>query len=164
MARPYGARETSPTDAHAIPMTDETESQQPAANQGGNKANFLQFMPPFIRDLHARGVDINLDPKTFELQLGGFYGNGHMRLVSTDGGGFVAIDKNGKRTPVATFDELVRLNFEWWQAANTRGRYAAPARPWIDGFRAQGLVKRCVIYVSKENPSVEGEAEGGDAS
>lgn len=158
-ASPYGARGTSTIPPTPTKMTDENTSANTTTAANDNAANFLRFMPPFIKDLHARGVGISLDAKTFELHLSGFYGNGDMRLIIRDDGGFTAVDKNGKQTPVSTFKDLVLLNFDWWQAANTRGRYMAPTRPWIDGFREHNLVKRCVIYVSRDNPSVEGEED-----
>jgi hypothetical protein len=116
--------------------------------------NFLRFMPPFIHDLHRRGVEITLDPKNFELFLSGFYGNGPMRLIYEEKENrFVAVDKNDKRVIVADFSDLVLLNFDWWSQANTRGKYQAPERPWLDGFRDKNLVKRSVIYVKNDNPN-----------
>jgi len=115
---------------------------------------FLQWMPPFIKDIHAKGAQITTG-SDHNLLIGGFYGNGPMILVIDDNGKFFAVDKNKKRVKIAVFDDLVMLNFEWWKAGNTRGKYVAPERPWLDYFRTKNLVKKSVIYV--ENVA-EGDA------
>ena len=81
------------------------------------------------------------------LHLDGFYKNGPMKIDFDDAGGIIAVDRRGRKTAIAHFDDLVQLNFQWWRMGmGKKNEYSIPERPWIDHFIEKKWVKRKVIF------------------
>lgn len=140
-------------------MTDTNESQlnsldtalnpEPAARP---MPGFIQFMPPLVKELFQKNVELTLDANGF-LLLNGFYDNGPLRLQVDEKGRFKAIDKRDRVTPIASYDDLVMINFDWWKITNAASKgkkYTAPNRPWLNSFKDKNLVKRSVIYIEND--------------
>ena len=146
----------------AIEPLDGTDSQlnlddELPPMQISSAPGFLRFMPELIKNLHTMGGKVTLN-EDGSLSLDGFYKNGPMRLEIEDGpaANIIAVNKRGKRVPIATIDDLVRLNYSWWKLSNTRGVFLVPERPWLDQFIEKKWVRKKFIY---EPIDIEGSEE-----
>lgn len=119
---------------------------------------FMRFMPPLIKEMNRRGVPFKLDGASGEIAIAGFYRSGGVSLEIGDGDTITAVDRRNTRTTVSTFDDLVRLNYDWWLRTNgkTGENHLNPDRPWLDEFLTRGMVKRQVIFVPRD------DAPGGE--
>lgn len=106
---------------------------------------YFRFMPPLVQELWNRGAELNLD-RSGEFLIEGFYRNGALRLLERDGQ-MVAIDRRNRESVIQGFDDLARINHQWWCASSKRGQYVVPNRPWLDHFIQNKWAKRQVIYV-----------------
>jgi hypothetical protein len=139
-------------------LSEEEETLPPLPQR--EAPGFLQFLPPFVRELWEKGVALNMDFASGALIIDGFYKHGPMRMVIRDGGKFVAIDQRKRETPIQSYDDLAKLNFAWWRRANTRGQVWTPVRPFHDTFLANKWAKRMVMIVPNEE--VADEIAGSD--
>lgn len=114
-----------------------------------DEKGFMRFMPALIKEMNRRGVPFTLNGGTGEIQLSGFYRAQGVTMEIGEGDAITITDRRGS-TAVATYDDLVMLNFEWWTRSNGRGENVNPDRPWLDEFLSKSLVKRQTIYVAIE--------------
>lgn len=108
---------------------------------------FLRFMPELIKNLHNIGGKITLNDDG-SLSLDGFYRNGPMKMIISDGpkAQIIAVDRRNRKTEISTIDDLVKLNYSWWKLSNRRGVYLVPERPWLDQFIEKKWVRKKFIY------------------
>lgn len=116
---------------------------------------FLRFMPELIKSIHAMGAQFQMSVDGV-LLVDGFYRNGPMRLDLDDHGHLVAIDRRDRKTAIATVDDLIQLNFQWWRMSISKTTYMPPERPWLDKFIEKRWVRRKVIFEPLEG--AEGDA------
>lgn len=115
---------------------------------------FLKYFPTIIQEFHSNGADFKLDGNSGELVFEGFYKNNTLKLVEKNNQ-FVAVDKKGKEYPIRNWDDLCKLNYRFWVAANpvsstSKGVYTEPERPYLDYFIKEKLVERVVMFVPKQ--------------
>jgi hypothetical protein len=140
----------------ALEQTMSSESLAPIPQRAA--PGWLRFMPDVIRSLWDKGATFKMDGNSGEISLDGFYKNGPMRLLLRDEG-VVAIDRRGRETNIAKFEDLVELNFQFWRQANSQKNiYVQPQRPWLDGFLDKKLVKRQVIFIPADESEGESDA------
>ena len=105
-----------------------------------------RVLPQVIEDAIAHEVKVMLTKAGYEID--GFYKLGPVRVEPTADGSLVAIDRKDASTPIKTFDDLVRLNYECWKKSRDKAAaYINPGREWIEEFGRLNLVKRQVIFV-----------------
>lgn len=121
------------------------ESKMPAMND-----SVLWYLPPLLQEIARKGGRFIIDAEG-KIQLDGFYKNGNLTLVPNKDGTLTATDKRNRVTSVSNFEDLVRLNFDWWKASTTKQSYVPPARPWIDHFVDKKWVTRQVIFVPNDD-------------
>lgn len=139
---------TAKTKPSTIAIDDVVDLAPLAPTHDENKG-FMRFMPSLIKEMNRKGVPFTLNGTTGEIQLSGFYRAQGVLMEIGEGDAIRVIDRRGT-TPVKVFDDLVKLNFEWWTRSNARGENLNPDRPWLDEFLEKGWVKRQVVYVPRE--------------
>lgn len=76
------------------------------------------------------------------LVIDGFYKSGEIVLVS-DKKDFIAKARYGEETKITNFDDLVHLNYNWWQRSKDRfDGWKNPEEPWASEMVRLGLVKK----------------------
>lgn len=143
----------------ALPEVEDVDLSKPLAPTHDENKGFMRFMPPLIKEMNRRGVPFNIDGASGEITIRGFYKNGAMTLEIAPNDDIVAIDKNGKRKVLKSFDTLVKLNYDWWRHSTGRGELLSPDRPWLDEFLDKGWVKRKVIFVPRDEQGPGDDAE-----
>lgn len=103
-------------------------------------------LPAIIDEAVRKGIRVMLTPSGYELD--GFYRGGPMRVEPGEEGTMIAIDKKEKQTVLSTFDDLVRLNYDWWKMSrDKRADWVNPGKEWIEEFGRLNLVKRQVMFI-----------------
>ena len=78
--------------------------------------------------------------------LEGFYKSGNVTLVERphDLPTLIAIDRYKEETVIQDVQDIIDLNFDWWERSRTRGvdGWERPAGGWLSLFEAQGLVEK----------------------
>ncbi|HDR8943165.1 TPA: hypothetical protein QDB15_000093 [Burkholderia vietnamiensis] len=143
----------------AFPEVEDVDLSKPLAPTHDENKGFMRFMPALIKEMNRKGVPFSLDGGSGEITIKGFYKNGAMKLEFSPNDDIVAIDKNGKRKVMTSFDALVKLNYDWWRRSTGRGELLSPDRPWLDEFLEKGWVKRQVIFVPRDEQGPGEDAE-----
>ncbi|MCA8148167.1 hypothetical protein [Burkholderia vietnamiensis] len=130
-----------------IPDVDDVDLSKPLAPTHDENKGFMRFMPALIKEMNRKGVPFTIDGNTGIITISGFYKNGPMTLEVEANDDIVAIDKRARRKVMKTYDDLVKLNFFWWQQSTGQGVPRNPDRPWLDAFLDKGWVRRSVIYL-----------------
>lgn len=110
-----------------------------------------RVLPDLIETAIDKGIRVILTKTGYEIE--GFYKGGPMR-VEPEGasGAMAAIDRKDKRVIIKSFDDLARLNYDWWKKSRDKGaEFINPGREWIDEFVRLSLVKRQVIFIPGED-------------
>ncbi|SDG95525.1 hypothetical protein SAMN05216466_106175 [Paraburkholderia phenazinium] len=134
----------------AEPEVEDVDLKPLGPTHDENKG-FMRFMPPLIKLMNRNGVPFNIDGSSGEITIGGFYQNGPMKLEIEANDDIVAIDKRDRRKVLKSYDDLVKLNFDWWRRATGKGNNVNPDRPWLDAFLEKNWVKRQVIFVPRDD-------------
>jgi len=131
---------------------EEVDVLVPLAPTHDENKGFMRFMPPLVKEMNRRGVPFKLDGATGDITIAGFYRSSGVSLEIGDGDAITAVDRRNARTTVTSFDDLVRLNYDWWIRTNgkTGENHQNPDRPWLDEFLTRGMVKRQVIFVPRD--------------
>ncbi|MCA8287616.1 hypothetical protein [Burkholderia vietnamiensis] len=154
-----GTAKVGKAHAAALPEVDDVDLSKPLAPTHDENKGFMRFMPALIKEMNRRGVPFNIDGASGEITIRGFYKNGAMTLEIAPNDDIVAIDKNGKRKVLKSFDTLVKLNYDWWRRSTGRGELLSPDRPWLDEFLDKVWVKRQVIFVPRDEQGPGDDAE-----
>lgn len=117
------------------------------STRGPNFMASRRVLPDLVEVAIEKQVKVTLTKAGYEVD--GFYRLSPMRLEpDAKTGGLIAIDKKDVATPISTFDDLVRLNYECWKKSRDKGAaYITPGREWLEEFARLNLVKRQVIFV-----------------
>lgn len=108
----------------------------------------LRRLPSLILDMIDRNITLDFDIATGIYKIKGFYKNGDMKLEEQEDGRFLAIDKKGEDTEIATVEDIVTLNFEHWKMSGSKGGVYPPLdKPWQNEFENRGYIKRQVTYI-----------------
>lgn len=115
--------------------------------RGPNFMASRRVLPDLVEAAIEKQVKVTLTKAGYEIE--GFYRLSPMRLEpDAKTGGLVAIDKKDVATQIASFDDLVRLNYDCWKKSRDKGAaYINPGREWVEEFARLNLVKRQVIFV-----------------
>ena len=102
-------------------------------------------LPEVIETAVDKGARVILTRTGYEID--GFYRQGTMRVEMDEKGNLVAIDKKEKKTTLRSFDDLVKLNFQWWKVSREKAtEFMTPQKEWLEEFQRMGLVQRVVMY------------------
>ncbi|WP_396329324.1 hypothetical protein [Burkholderia anthina] len=148
-----------PAPAPVAVDTGDVDLSTPLAPTMGEGNTFLRFMPALVKTMNAKGVPFSIDGNTGNINVAGFYNAGGIVLKIGDDDVITAVDRREKTTVAASFDDLVKLNYEWWIRSNGKngaGRIT-PDRPWLDEFLAKGWIKRVVIFVPRDEAPGSGD-------
>lgn len=127
----------------------ETTMQKALSEEAKEEKRVVRFLPEIVEEAVERGAKVIVTKKGFEVD--GFYKMGAMRLEpGLDPQVMWAIDKKEKKTVIKKFDDLVKLNFDWWKKSRDKTEFINPGREWLDEFVRLGLVQRQVIYVPSD--------------
>ena len=119
--------------------------KQPKSEAAPVSKKNARTVPLIIEEAVEKGIRVSLGKTGYEID--GFYKAGGIRIeiVST---GLVAIDKKDKKVPIGSFDDLIRLNYDWWKKSRDKGiDFVNPSKEWLDEFVRLNLVKRQVHYI-----------------
>lgn len=126
------------------------QSKPVAAAKTVGAGRGFRKLPALVEDGLARGIKIFLTTEGYEVE--GFYRNGTVRLAYEGADELVAIDKKDKKVPIKSFDDLVKLNYDWWKKSrDKRAEWVNPGREWQEEFSRLNLVKRQVTFVPGED-------------
>lgn len=146
-----GGSATLPEVAQSAPV--QPRSSGSGGSSSAKAPNFMasrRVLPELVESAIERGIRVVLTKIGYELE--GFYKSGPMRLEPSGDGGLHAVDRKDQATPVKTFDDLVRLNYDCWKKSRDKGAaYINPGKEWLDEFARLNLVKRQVIFVPGED-------------
>ncbi|MCA8448978.1 hypothetical protein [Burkholderia vietnamiensis] len=129
--------------------TGDVDLSKPLAPTHDENKGFMRYLPELLKVMNRKGVPFTLNGATGEIQVSGFYKAGGVTLEIGDDDTITAVDRRA-RNVVATYDDLVRLNYDWWVRSNGRGELLSPDRPWLDAFLEKGWIKRVVIFVPRD--------------
>lgn len=126
--------------------------EKPAEAPERKAPGILRFLPKLIQDAWEKGASFQVDNTTGDVLLDGFYRLGPLRLSLNDEG-IVAHEGSDKKTPILSFNDLVDINYRYWNRVSNRskGSYIHPEQPWLDAFRQRNMVTRTVIFVPNED-------------
>lgn len=126
-------------------LKPENKAIPPAAKTSAAR----RVLPELIETALAAGVKVLLTKTGYEVD--GFYKAGSMRLEPDENGMMMAIDRKDKKVPLKTFDDLVKLNYDWWKSSRTKNvAFMNPGKEWVEEFSRLNLVKRQVSFVPGE--------------
>lgn len=76
------------------------------------------------------------------IKIEGFYKSGIVTLEPQEDGTFIAHSRYNQTNKIESFDDLVRLNYEWWQYSKNRAEFwEKPDLKWGNEMALLGLVK-----------------------
>lgn len=134
-------------EAVSSPKTSAAPKAASAAPGGSAPARVL---PDIVDVAIDKGIRVTLTKAGYEID--GFYKGGPMRVEPDANGNMFAIDRKEKRVALKSFDDLARLNYDWWKRSRDKGAdFINPGREWIDEFVRLSLVKRQVIFIPGED-------------
>ncbi len=136
-------------------MAEETHDLEEYLAKGGRKQEESRgraaysgerVLPSVIEDAVQKGIRVVLTLDGYEID--GFYRGGPIRVESGADGNIYAIDRKDKKTRLESFDDLVRLNYDWWKASrDKKADWVNPGKEWVEEFGRLNLVKRQVMYI-----------------
>jgi hypothetical protein len=106
-------------------------------------------IPEIIVTLVQNEIPVSIVQKEIdgEKQIGfevdGFYKSGTVFLLPTSDRTFTAISRYNERTDIAFIEDLVALNYEWWDRSKDRGfdGWKSPDCRWMALLEKGGYVK-----------------------
>lgn len=83
----------------------------------------LRLFPKLIQELAKNDFPLSYDFNTGAFTIHDFYKSGDLTLVLDDNDLLVAFDKEGNKGEIKDIEQIVRLNFYWWQSSQTKAGY-----------------------------------------
>ncbi len=109
-------------------------------------SSFYAQLPEWVAQAVIKGIKLNLVPSGVEVD--GFYRNGTIIVSIAASGACVAVDKKGHEEKIENFDDLVRLNYDWWKKSRAKKlEWMSPGKEWMEDFIRLNLVKRQVTFI-----------------
>lgn len=100
--------------------------------------------PKFIEELVEAGISVTLQ-KGNKFRLEGFYKSGEVTIEQREGG-WVACARYNEVTGIDTLQDLVNLNYKWWQYSKDRYEgWQQPESLWAPLMVKFGLVQEKTI-------------------
>ena len=84
--------------------------------------------------------EIELTVSKNGITIVGFYKSSGILLTSLDNGTLLATARYDEKTIIETLDDLVALNYKWWQYSISLG-WTDPEEAWLPLLVASGRVK-----------------------
>lgn len=143
-------------DQHGDDLLDSLGKRIEEANNAQNKKEttneypgIIALLPELLQEMHTKGVPFSIDGSTGHVVMDGFYKSGPIMLLMDDDLAFEAVDKKGRKTPINSYDDIIKLNYSCWKATirKNSGSYVLPSKPWIDEFYQRNLIKRQYVVV-----------------
>lgn len=108
-----------------------------------------------IETLLTHPIVLELIEKGFELRVrksgvlvDGFYKSGSIELVLNNENELIAKSRYEQEDVIESFEDLVSLNYEWWQKSKNRNdHWLNPTKQWGELMVELGLVKMRVERV-----------------
>lgn len=130
----------------AIAPAKPATAPAPAPKAAASAAAPKRVLPEIIETAIDKGIRITLTKEGYEID--GFYKAGPMRVEPDAHGAMFAIDRKEKRVALKSFDDLARLNYDWWKRSRDKGaEFINPGQKWTEEFVRLSLVKRQVIFI-----------------
>lgn len=107
----------------------------------------LRLFPSLIQDLAKNDFPLSYDFSTGAFTIHDFYKSGDLTLVMDDNSLLVAFDKEGNKGEVKDIEQIVRLNFYWWQASQTKAGYPQLTKFWTEQFLKRKWLRIVRVYV-----------------
>lgn len=129
-------------------LAEEEQGAAAAARREPDREAYagMRVLPDIIDEAVRKGIRVVLTPLGYEID--GFYRGGPMRVEADAAGDLMAIDRKEKKVLLGSFDDLVRLNYEWWKASrDKRADWVNPGKEWVEEFGRLNLVKRQVMFI-----------------
>lgn len=126
-------------------------------------------MEPLIAKCLEVGLSIRLEQinkDEIAYAIPGFYKSGEIKLIKNSGlmyqntednsqiAPWTAIARYDEKTEIWDFDDLISLNFDWWERSKGRSEaWANPEEPWAKLMLEKGWVETetKIIYKIKSN-------------
>lgn len=102
------------------------------------------MLQQILKDLLARSVPVFLTLRNGEIayEISGFYKSGLVTLYE-EGGSLYVEARYGEVDQVESFDDLVYINYKWWQRSKERyDGWVNPEDSWVEDMVRLGLVQR----------------------
>lgn len=147
-----------PQDHQNDDLLDSLGKKIEEANGSGSQDNsstasdlpiLIELLPDLLQEMYRKGIPYAIEGTTGNVIVDGFYKSGPMTLIMDKDFAFEAQDKKGRKTPIESYDDLIKLNYQCWKATvrKNSSSYVHPSKPWIDEFYQRNLIKRQVFVV-----------------
>ena len=124
-------------------LNESPEKEKPKKSE--EKILTTRSIPKIIEDVVDRGIKVYLTKNGYEIE--GFYKAGNIK-IEIKNNVLHALDKKEKATVINSFDDLVRLNYDWWKRSRDKStEFINPGKEWLDDFNRLNLVKRQVLFI-----------------
>ena len=100
-------------------------------------------MESVIKELLSNGIQIELTLKNNQIayKIYGFYKSDHVTLYE-ESDGWYAEARYNEVTSVTDIDDLIELNYDWWQLSRERAdAWSIPSIGWSDLMIKRSLLK-----------------------
>lgn len=140
-----------PSTPHSGPAGAASTASAPSpTTKAATSGAAARVLPEVVNIAIDRGIRVVLTKEGYEID--GFYKGGPMRLEPDTSGHLAAFDRKDKKVLIKGFDDLVKLNYDWWKKSRDKGsEFINPSREWTDEFVRLSLVKRQVIFIPGED-------------
>lgn len=109
-------------------------------------------MNQIIKDLLKSGIKVtmehNPESNSIEYIIDGFYKSGSVRLMECgdEEATMVAISRYEERTYIDSVQDIIQLNYDWWQRSKDRfDGWINPDPSWLPLLLKAGLVKEKTV-------------------
>lgn len=107
----------------------------------------LRLFPKLIQELAKNDFPLSYDFNTGAFTIHDFYKSGDLTLVLDDNDLLVAFDKEGNKGEIKDIEQIVRLNFYWWQSSQTKAGYPQLTKFWTEQFLKRKWLRIVRVYV-----------------
>jgi len=106
-------------------------------------------IPAMILDLVEREIPVSIVKKEIKgesfigFEIDGFYKSDTVFLIPKDDKTFTAVSRYDERDEIAFLEDLVALNFKWWERSKYRGfdGWRNPTEQWLPLLEQAGYVE-----------------------
>ena len=99
------------------------------------------FSNTILNALVEAGIELTVTK--LGITIAGFYKSSGVRLILIEDGKLLATSRYNQNDIIESLDDLVQLNYDWWQATKNRNPEdrVAPEEAWLPLMVASGRVK-----------------------
>jgi hypothetical protein len=102
------------------------------------------MFPKFIEECLDEEIPVGLKKENgrISFEIDGFYKSGTIKVYQDSEDSWTAHDRYGRVYTVDSFQELVGINFSWWQSSKERSSaWEQPDPRWIKALERFGYIK-----------------------